>query len=191
MNMKRIKLILLAVSVGLLSSFQAHAQKAAVSVNAGDALCLGTAGAEVSYAVARNWSLNAGARFNPWTFNKGDAKRQTQLRHQTYAVGARFWPWYVYSGLWFGAKAQYQEYNRGGFKGRLRTEEGDAFGLGVEMGYSWIVTHAFNLNFGLGAWGGYTEYVSYDCPYCGRRTGDGGKFFILPNELIVGLVFVF
>lgn len=189
--MNRITFILAVVVVGLLSSFPAHAQKVAVSLNAGDAVCLGTVGAEFNYAVAQNWSLNAGARVNPWTFNKGDAERQSQLRHQTYAVGVRFWPWYVYSGLWFGAKAQYQEYNRGGFNGKMKTEEGDAFGLGLEFGYSWLVTHAFNLNFGLGGWGGHTKYTQYECAYCGRRTEEGDKFFFLPNELIIGLVFVF
>ncbi len=186
------KFKVISVTLGIvLSSLSAYAQKAALSVNAGDAACLGTIGVEAGYAVAQKWSLNAGARFNPWTFHEGDAEKQSQLRQQTYSVGARFWPWYVYSGLWFGAKAQYQEYNRGGFNGKIQTEEGDAFGLGVEMGYSWLVTHAFNLNFGFGFWGGRTEYVRYDCPYCGRKTEEGEKMFFLPNELILGLVFVF
>ncbi len=169
----------------------AYAQKASVSFNAGDVLLLGTIGVEANYGFAQKWSVNAGMRYNPWTFNKGDAERQTQLRHQTYSAGLRYWPWYIYSSWFFGLKAQYQEYSFGGFGGKLPTEEGDAYGAGIEFGYSYLVSDHFNMMFGLGAWGGVANYRRYSCPVCGRPLGDGRKLFLWPNELIISFNYVF
>ena len=72
---------------------------------------LGTMSIDASYAVARRWSLVAGARYNPFTFRKGDPDRQFQNRQQSYAVGMRLWPWHAWSGWWFAGKLRYQEYN--------------------------------------------------------------------------------
>lgn len=189
--MRRYVVFLIPVLFFLLCSpTVAFAQKAAVSVNLGDALCLGTFNVGFDYAVGRKWTLGAEARVNPWTFNKGDADNQFQLRHQTYSFGARFWPWYVYSGFWFGFRGQYQEYNRGGLFG-MDTEEGDAFGVGLETGYNLILNDVWNINFGIGGWAGTTRYVTYSCPFCGRRNGEGTKFFVLPNEFIIALIYVF
>ena len=44
---------------------------------------------------------------------------------------------------------------------------------------------------GLFGWGGMTRYVTYACPYCGQRTGEGTKAFILPDEVRVALQFIF
>ena len=190
MKFRRI-LTVVAVALMLAAPQLSRAQKLAVNYNAGDLVFLGTIGAGVDYAFAQHWSAGAEARFNPWTFAPGDCSTQTEYRHQTYSLGVRYWPWYVYSGWFAGFKAQYQEYNRGGFGGRLRTEEGDAYGLGIDFGYAWMLTHSINLNLGLGVWGGYTKYTNYSCPYCGTITGRGSKPFILPNELFIALVYVF
>ena len=107
----------------LFSATAAKAQTWTVALNLGDAIELGTIGIEGSVAVAQHWSIHAGAKVNPWTFAKHDTWNglfsepdpdQKQDRKQSYAIGARWWPWNVYSGWWVGCKAQYQEYNRGG-----------------------------------------------------------------------------
>lgn len=166
------------------------AQRWSVSTNAADWLTLGTLNVSGSAAVARHVTVNAEARYNPWTFNGGDAETQLQMRHQTYAAGARWWPWYVYSGWWLGSAAQYMQYNRGGVFSR-DTEEGDAFGLAVSGGYTMMLHRNLNVEFGAAVWGGYTLYTSYACPRCGRVTGSGGKWFVLPSGLIASLVWVF
>jgi len=175
----------------VLSSFPlaGMAQNTTLSVNGGDLLTLGTLNARFSYAFARRWNVQAEARWNPWTFKAG-TDGQSQLRHRTFSAGARFWPWYVNSGWFIGSSLQYQEYNRGGFNGRLATEEGDAFGLTVEAGYAFMLSHRFNLEVGLAGWGGYTRYTAYGCSYCGRVTGKGGKAFFLPDRLIIAFCVV-
>lgn len=161
----------------------------AVSQNLADYLLLGTLNAEAQYSVHRNWTLNLGARYNNWTWR---ARQDTQFeaRQQSYFVGCRWWPWYTYSGWWAGAKLQYQEYNRGGLLGP-ETEEGDAVGVSFGGGYAVHVNHWLNVDFGLYGWGGMTRYVSYACPYCGLRTGEGTKAFLLPDEVRIALQFIF
>lgn len=184
----------------------AMAQTWAVAANAADMAELGTIGVEGSAAVSQHWSIHAGAKFNPWTFAKKDTFNglfsepnpdQKQNRKQTYAVGARWWPWNVYSGWWVGGKAQYQEYNRGGLRLPIGVgndggaEEGDAFGAALSGGYSLMLKEHWNLDFGLGVWGGWTKYRKYEFPENGKLIEQGHKWFFLPNEVILSVVYIF
>jgi len=180
----------LIIILSLLSVLNARAQQVSVGVNALDIANMGTINAEAGVSVAQHVSLSASARINPWTFNKGDAQKQKQNRHQTYAVGMRWWPWHVYSGWWVAGKAQFEEYNRGGFISR-ETEEGIAYGLGAGFGYTLMLANHWNLEFGAGVWGGYKTYTVYRCPTCGRIKEEGSKWFILPNEAILSINYVF
>ena len=185
--MKRFYLILSLIIVTALS---ARGQQVSVGVNALDLANVGTLNVEAGVSVSQHVSLTASARINPWTYYRGDAQKQRQNRHQTYAVGMRWWPWHVNSGWWAGAKAQFEEYNRGGFISR-ETEEGDAYGAGISAGYTLMLSDHINLDFGAGFWGGYKTYTVYRCPTCGRITDEGAKWFILPNEAILSLIYVF
>lgn len=167
-----------------------RAQQWSVSTNAVDWLNFGTLNAEASAAVAQHISINASARYNPWTFNANDPATQLQNREQTYRLGIRWWPWHIYSGWWVSAAGQYQEYNRGGILSR-KTEEGDAFGLALSAGYTLMVHRFVNLEFGAGLWGGQTAYTTFACPSCGRITGSGRKWFLRPNDLTVAVAFIF
>ena len=201
--MKKLIVVFLCI---LLGAFTAMAQRWAVAVNAADAIDLGTISVEGSAAVSQHWSLHAGAKVNPWTFNKHNTWNglfsepdpdQKQNRKQAYAVGARWWPWNVYSGWWVGGKAQYQEYNRGGLRLPIGVgndggaEEGDAFGAALSGGYSLMLKEHWNLDFGLGVWGGWTKYRKYEYPENGKLIEQGQKWFFLPNEVILSIVYVF
>jgi len=160
-----------------------------LSQNLADDIFLGTLNAELQYSVHRNWTLGVGARYNNWTWRHRQ-DTQFESRQQTYYAGARWWPWYTYSGWWVGSKLQYQEYNRGGLIGP-ETEEGDAFGLSLGGGYAVHVNRWLNVDFGLFGWGGVTKYIAYACPYCGQRVDAGTKMFLLPDEVRVALQFIF
>ena len=198
-NLLYMKKLLVVFLFMIASAAAAMAQTWAVAANAADMAELGTIGVEGSAAVSQHWSIHAGAKFNPWTFAKKDTFNglfsepnpdQKQNRKQTYAVGARWWPWNVYSGWWVGGKAQYQEYNRGGIITKT-AEEGDAFGAALAGGYSLMLKEHWNLDFGVGLWGGWTKYTTYACPSCGQVVDEGQKWFILPNELILSFVYIF
>ena len=204
-----ISFFIIAISVA-----SAMAQNWAVAVNAADMLDLGTMSMEGSVAVSQHWSLHAGAKVNPWTFAKHDTwnglfsepdPEQKQDRKQVYAIGARWWPWNVYSGWWVGGKAQYQEYNRGGLRlpigvgndsvhagdGVVGAVEGDAFGASLSGGYSLMLKEHWNLDFGLGVWGGWTKYRKYEFPENGKLIDVGRKWFCMPNEVILSIVYIF
>ena len=71
------------------------------------------------------------------------------------------------------------------------TEEGHRYGGGISAGYTMMVNPHFNIEFGLGAWAGLKDYVTYSCPSCGRVTGTGVKCFIMPSDVIIALCYVF
>ena len=167
----------------------ARAQRYTVGTNAVDWFCLGTLNAEASAAVGRELSIHVGAELNPWTFRAGDPEQQLQMRQNSYWAGLRWWPWHVYSGWWMGADLRYTVYNGGGIIQR-ESEEGDAYGMGVWGGYSVMINSLWNLDLGVGSWGGWKKYVRYACPVCGVTTERGQKAFWLPDARIA-IQFVF
>lgn len=174
----------------LFSPAVASAQKLAVSTDVLGYADMVTMNGEVSYSLSRHWSANAGFRYNPFTFKAGDDGHILTNRQRTFSAGARYWPWHVFSGWWFSGKAQYQEFNRGGFRSP-QTREGDRYGAGVAAGFTYMLNSWLNMEFSLGGWGGREVYTVYECPQCGITTDEGSRFFILPNDVMLALSFVF
>lgn len=170
--------------------FSVHAQKFSLATNLLDYACMGTLNADVSYSVSRHWSAIASVRYNPFTYNKGDSDSQKHLRQQSYAVGVRLWPWHTMSGWWFASKVRYQEYSFGGFwSGDMI--EGDRGGIGLYTGYTHMISRHFNMEFGLGFWGGIDIYRRYSCPVCGLLMNSGKRMFLLPDDLMISIAYVF
>ena len=182
----KIKLVLMLALLG--GTVCCHAQRFSVSTNLLDYVALGTLNADFSYAFSRHWSTMFGIRYNPFTY--GDGQGQFQNRQQSYSLGIRMWPWHIMSGWWFGSKIRYQEYNVGGIISP-QTREGDRYGVGLYSGYTHMISHRFNLEFGLGLWGGWDRYTRYNCPRCGIEIDEGSRVFVLPDDWIVSLVYVF
>ena len=151
-----------------------------LSTNLADYAAGGTLNIGAAYGVSRHWTVNAQGRYNPYA---------TQ-RQRTLAAGTRWWPWHMYSGWWMGAGLQWQEYAEEARSGP-ESSEGNRFGGSVSGGYSAMLGPHFNLDFGLGIWGGYSLYTTYACRTCGRRLDSGSSVFILPNELILGISYIF
>lgn len=185
----------------LASEKTAVAQRFSVATNMVEWVNLGTLNAEAGVAVSRHFSIHAGVRYNNWTFRKGspedrfvdpygDTEKQFENRKQAYNLGVRYWPWYIYSGLWFYGRAQYMEYNRGGLI-RHSAEEGDAYGLGIGAGYTHMLHKNWNIEFGVGAWAGHKNFREYRCTNCGSVIDQGSKFFILPDDVFVSIIYIF
>ena len=179
-----------AVIFMMMLSNSLYAQTFSVSTDVLGLANLGTMNIDASYAVSRRWSLTAGARYNPFTFRKGNPEEQFQYRQQSYAVGMRVWPWHTWSGWWFAGKLRYQEYNSGGIRS-LETREGDRFGAGLYAGYTYMLTSHLNIEFGLGLWSGLDVYRCYSCPVCGVTLESGKTHFILPDDIMISLAYVF
>lgn len=183
---KRIVIIVafLALSIPL------SAQRFAIGTNFVDWASLGTINAEGAVAVSKHITIHIGAELNPWTWGAGNQSTQFQARQNSYWAGARWWPWHVYSGWWAGLDGRYSVYNIGGLFKKPETEEGDAYGVGIYGGYSIMLNAYWNLDLGIGGWGGWTNYKRYSCPLCGVRTDEGTKGFFIPDARIA-LQFIF
>ena len=48
-----------------------------------------------------------------------------------------------------------------------------------------------DLEFGVGVWAGRDHYTTYDCPVCGLTTGEGKKAFLLPDDVVIALTYIF
>ena len=173
------RLLLLAIA-GCFAIVSANAQELCLSTNFVDYARTGTANLEASYGFSRHWTVSAGMKYDA-----GGSSRQ-----QLYAVGGRYWPWHIYSGWWFSGKMQYQEFNEA-VNPALETAEGDRYGAGIAGGYSRMLGRHFNLDLGVGLWTGYTSYVTYACPTCGRIIGSDNRLFVLPNDLMIALSYIF
>lgn len=184
------KLCRAAVAAALLGiPASAAAQRFNISTNLLEYANLGTLNIDASVGVARNWSVGAGVRYNPFSYSS--EKRGTfYSRQQSYSVGARYWLWHINSGWWFGSKFRYQEYSSGGWL-RDGAEEGDRYGVGLYAGYSYMLFPHFNMEFGLGMWGGGAAYRRFSCPVCGVTEAEGSRMFLLPDDVLISLVYVF
>lgn len=186
--MKKSIIALLALTI--LSTPLSAQKKWAVETNIIDWCNYGTLNVEASRSLNRYSTVTAGVRFNSWTFKFGDTVSKNAARSAS--VGVRFWPWHIYSGWWFAAKAQMEEYARGMVFNLKEYREGYAYGASFSLGYALMLGPQWNLNFGLGGWLGYERYSRYSCPGCGIKRGEKSGFFALPNnETKIAVMYVF
>jgi len=178
----------LSAAAGLLFCVTVSAQNFALSTNVLDYVNLGTLNMEASYGIARQWTVSAGLKYNPFSYGKGSGEFAD--RQRSLDAGARFWPWHIYSGWWMGGKIKWQEYNKGGFNNTQATE-GDRLGGSLSAGYTFMLNPHLNLDVGMGLWGGYDKYIAYECMHCGKVVDSGEKFFVLPNDILLTISYIF
>lgn len=188
--MNRFICVITCVSIFLGLGRHACAQGASVSTNIVDYAQLGTLNVEASCGVARHWSLSAGVKYNPFSFENEKLQTPMQSRQRAVAVGTRYWPWHIYSGWWIAGKMQYQEYNEGGIRSP-ETSEGNRYGGGLSGGFTYMLHKHFNVEVGVGLWAGHQTYTTYACPVCGRIVAKGDGVFMRPNDFLLSLSYVF
>ena len=177
-------------------SFKMDAQEVrktsvALSTDLVDWAYLGTANLEAGVSVHRHFSLQAGAKFNPWSFKTSGLGLDLYNKQTTAYAGFRYWPWYVYSGWWVGAQAQYTGYSETGVW-RHALDTGKALGAGLSFGYTLMLNENFNLEFGAGVWGGRRfEHTLYCCPDCMKVRQSGPQNFVAHNDISISVMFVF
>ncbi len=183
---------LLLISVFVLASLSAGAQKFSIQTNLLDWAALGTANIETGFAVARHFTIFAGGRYNPWSFESESPKLQVLNQQQTAYLGVRYWTWYVNTGLWFAAKAQYQNYTNTGIWRSAVKEGRNGWGGGLSVGYTYLLTQHLNLEFGVGGWVvHYDEYNFYESQRKLSARHEGPATLIYPDFVSLSLVLVF
>ena len=161
---------------------QTHVKKWTVSTNALSWLNLGTINLEGGMSLNEHLSLNAGITANPWEIDTPTLVRLQNKQYGTH-VGVKYWPWHTFSEWWIGAKVQYKFFDQVGLLTAAQTK-GHALGAGISAGYSFMITENFNLDFGLGVWGGRLLGFEYGNELSPRN-------FIFIDNIMVSLVYIF
>lgn len=125
-------------------------------------------------------------RWFPWD---NDPKIDSKWRHFAVVPGLRFWPKYNYSGLWLGADLLWTHYNVGGVtfpfglypEVRENRMQGDFFGIGFNIGYSWWLSKHLRLELEAGLAAGYNTGNRYQCAWCGANLGKTSGPAIVPK----------
>lgn len=184
-------LLLFAVVPEFRMTGQERKTSVALSTDLVDWAYLGTANLEAGVSVHRHFSLQAGAKFNPWSFKTPGLELDLYNKQTTAYAGFRYWPWYVYSGWWVGAQAQYSGYSETGVW-RHALDTGKAIGAGLSFGYTLMLSENFNLEFGAGVWGGRRfQHTLYCCPDCMKVRQSGPENFVALNDISVSVMYVF
>ena len=184
------KTLIISILLLLCFSHAAQAQKMSVSTDMVSWAYFGTVNAELGASVAQHFSLMAGARYNPWDYKTRLDK--DMYTHQTTAyAGVRWWPWYVFSGWWAGAKVQYSSAAETGMW-RPALEEKESAGVGLSGGYTLMLHEKINLEFSAGIWGGrHYRYRLYECPECMALRTDQPRNFLALDDLSISIMFIF
>ena len=180
------------VSLLLLISFSASAQKIAVKTNLlYDVTTTLNLGAEVR--LAPKWTLDLSGNYNP--FNLGDDKK---MKHWMAQPEARYWFCEAFNGHFLGLHMLGGQYNVGNIKFPLgifpSTEgnryEGYYYGAGLAYGYQWVLGNRWNIEASLGL--GYirAHYDQYDCPKCGAWRGTDNKDYFGVTKVAVSLIYI-
>ena len=197
--MRRFLIILVFV---LLCTLSTRAQNIMVSTNVIDWAEFGTMNIEAGLPLSKHFSVHAQARVNPWVFGlkEGDAsyddivdldKAGFLIKKTQVGLSVRWWPWYVFSGFWMRLKAQYCSYDVGGkFLGQER-RIGDGVGAGIGLGYTLMLSRNWNLDFGIGGWGGMTYESVRENVVTPKAPDPEWKKFIFVDDVIVAFVYVF
>ena len=166
------------LAVGL--STAASAQKVALSTNFVDWANYGTLNLEAGMGVSRN----------PWEFHTKGGMPVMNKQTTVYA-GTRYWPFYAYTGWWFGARARYTDFAQTGVL-RAKYFLGTSVGAGLSAGYSWRLTKHLNLELGAGFWGGrHLKYEQYRTIANMILEDKGPRNFITVDDISLALVYVF
>jgi hypothetical protein len=152
---------------------------------------LATINLEAGISVHQHFSLQAGAKYNPWTFKTQTLGLPLFNKQVSAYAGFRYWPWYVFSGWWIGAQMQYTDYSETGIW-RHALDTGKALGGGVSFGYTLMLTERLNLEFGTGLWAGRRfEHTLYCCPDCMKIRENGPQNFVALNDISISLMYIF
>ena len=91
-KLKLILVLLLFLSFGR----TVKAQRFTLSTNILEYANLGTLNLDASFGVAQKWSVVAGVRYNPFSFESSRNGRFYNRQH-SWSAGAKYWLWHVNS----------------------------------------------------------------------------------------------
>jgi len=143
---------------------------------------------EIEFRLAKHWSLEIGAGFNPFPLN--DTKFP-KWRHFSVWVAPRYWFCNVFNRGFLSINAAYAHYNVAGnawpvswmYKEVKDSRyQGDAIMAGASFGWHFPIAPHFSIELEAGLDAGYTWYDEFECKHCGDKKAEkAGRWFVLPK----------
>lgn len=166
----------------LLCAASAHGQSYSLGVNI-PAAATATINAEVSMTLNRKWSLHLPVYYNPFVF-----RDNRKWQNFTLMPGVRYWLRESYVNGFIGANAIASKYHITWKDSRY---EGKAFGMGISIGYAWMLAPRWNLEIEGGISLVRADYTKYECERCGPKKGEYSRWLAIPNKLALSLIYLF
>ena len=161
---KQIAAALAAVIISAVPAMAAEDySKWAVSTNLPTWAALAGINAQIHFSCSRQWSLEAGFKYNPFGYNGN----QLRLKQATPCFGVRWWPAQVYEGWFAGARLLGSVYNVAGL-GARGSFEGELAGAGLVAGYNMPISGNVSLSLGCGIAAAMHRTTFYEGARCGR-----------------------
>ena len=147
----------------------------------------------VEYPVSRRISVGANVGFKSWPrFLFWDTEYVQNTKHWKHLLVAPEFRYYldqVYDGWFGGVDLIYTHYNVGNVKFPFglypdvvdHRVQGDFFGGGLFVGYSWWIGSHWRIEAEAGLGVGLAAYDKFECAHCGTRLGEESKLALVPK----------
>ena len=182
--MKRLIVITLVIVSTLGLGQRATAQFYAVKVNA-LALAVGVVDVGVEASITDSWSLGIASQLSVLNMT------QRVDRFYTGEIGAKYWFFENQVGHFIGQQLKYVNY----IVGKPRKKyNGEALGLGVSYGYSWILSPRWSMVAEVGVGIFYNSDVRYDPEvddWSDEYRYHSTRITIAPSQLAISLNYLF
>lgn len=153
----------------------------------------GTPNLGVEYPLGKHFSIGGNVGFKSWPrFLFWDTEYKENTRHWKHILAVPEFRYYldqIYDGWFAGVDLIYTHYNVGNVKFPLglypevqdHRIQGDFFGGGLFMGYSWWLGSHWRLEAEAGVGAGLAAYDKFECDHCGTRLGEERKLVLIPK----------
>ncbi|MBP5505582.1 MAG: DUF3575 domain-containing protein [Bacteroidales bacterium] len=160
----------------------------------------GTLNIGLEHPIAKQMSVGVNAGFKSWPrFLFWDTEYVNNTKHWKHFLVAPEFRYYldqVYDGLYTGVNLIYTHYNVGnvrfpfGLYPDVATHrlQGDFFGAGIFVGYSWWISDHWRVEAEVGLGAGLAAYDRFECDHCGTRLGNESKPALVP-KLVLNLAY--
>lgn len=153
----------------------------------------------VETGLSRKWTLDVSGNYNPWTFS-----HNRKWKHWLIQPEARYWNCEKMHGSFWAVQLLGGQYNIGNINtdfNFLGTDfsklkdyryQGWMIGGGIGYGYSWMLSHHWNIEAELAAGYIYSLYDKYDCATCGSKLENNKSHsYVGPTKAALNLIYVF
>ena len=153
-----------------------------------------TFNAGLEFRLAKKWSLDIEAGFNPFDGKNDDGTYDRSLKHLRIQPELRYWFCEANNGHFLGLHVPYYLYNVAdvkliGLEDERR--EGWGAGVGLSYGYQWMLSKHWSMEATVGVGHIYFEYDRYPCTDCGNRETDRHKNYFGPTQAALNFIYLF